>query len=88
MDGALSEKSRILISEADLNALILKMLRSNPLCADVRSVALDQVRGTNSAYTWEIIHFDPGKGDRYICKRACRSIHEKLGGTYDMVGRS
>ena len=81
-------ETRTQISEKLLNEKIMDLLHTRPACRDARSVMLDIVSDAGVPYNWNIYHFDPGNGDRYICKLALRSIHENLRNDFEMIGRS
>ncbi len=81
-------KTRAMISEEALNEKVMALLRARGSCADARSVMLERVEGATETCNWRIGHFDPGRGDRYQCKLALRSIHASLSDDYDMVGYS
>lgn len=80
--------SRTQITEKLLNEKVMTLLRERNACADARSVMLELVSDAALPYNWFIGHFDPGLGDRYLCKVTLRRIHESLRNEYDMVGRS
>ena len=79
---------RTKISEKLLNEKVMQMLLARSSCADARSVFLEIIRDGGDGHNWRIGHFDPGNGDRYVCKIALRRIHESLRDTYEMVGES
>ena len=73
------------IGETALNEKVMALLLARPSCADARFVVLDMVDDPALPYNWRVGHFDPGQGDRYTCKMALRSIHERLRGQYTMT---
>ena len=81
-------ETRKAISEQELNEKVMNALRMRAACVDARSVMLELVENPTDACNWRIGHFDPGRGDRYDCKVALRSIHASLQDDYDMVGYS
>ena len=81
-------KTRQAISEVELNEKIMTALHLRTACTDARSVMLELVEDPAAECNWRIGHFDPGRGDRYACKVALRSIHASLQDDYNMVGYS
>jgi hypothetical protein len=81
-------KVRKAISEEELNTKVMTALHLRTACVDARSVMLELVESPAEQCNWRIGHFDPGRGDRYACKVALRSIHASLQDDYDMVGYS
>ena len=73
------------MSEKALNEKVMALLLAKPSCADARFIVLDFVNDATLAYNWRIGHFDPGRGDRYRCKMALRTIHETLRESVEMT---